>query len=243
MASVPTTRSKRTLVLLPGFDGTGSLFTPLRKALDPSIRTEVISYSTDRSQDYDELCSQVLRELPKTPHVIVAESFSGPVALKAVTHRPKGLQALVLSTSFAVNPRPWISLPVRNLLGPWFFRIRPPIWTIRALLAGADASAELCKAVRDTVKTVSPQVLAFRFREVLRADATADLLQCPVPIFYLCGTRDRLLGKGAVRSLSAARPDATIINVQGPHLLLQTAPDVCAAHIETVVTGLDWHDG
>jgi pimeloyl-ACP methyl ester carboxylesterase len=211
--------------------------------LDPTFQTQVVAYPADRPLGYDELCAGVLGELPKSPHVLVAESFSGPVALKVAARAPQGLKAVVLSASFAGNPLPRLSWAARRLIGPWFFRLPLPNPVIRAFLAGSDASAELCQAIRDALKNVDPKVLVYRLREVMGANAREDLRRCPVPIFYLRGTRDRLLGKAAARAIAAARPDVTIIDVPGPHLLLQAAPDLCAAQIEAVVSEIDWDDG
>jgi pimeloyl-[acyl-carrier protein] methyl ester esterase len=230
----------RTLILLPGLDGTGRLFTPLQKALDPNFQTLVFSYPPDDQLGYDGLCSKVERELPETPYVIVAESISGPIALEIASRKPPGLQALVLSASFAENPRPWLSFLLGGLLGAWCFRLQIPTWTIRALLAGPDAPAELCRAIQDAVKLVNPAVMAFRLREVIKSDAAEALRNCPVPIFYLNGTKDRLLGKGALNRLSTSRQDMTVIDVPGPHMLLQAAPDICAHHIKIMVDGLNW---
>jgi pimeloyl-ACP methyl ester carboxylesterase len=241
MEPAHTKHPSKTLVLLPGFDGTGRLFGPLRRVLEPNFQTKVVSYPVDYPKSYDELCSQVERELPKTAYVIVAESFSGPIALMVAARKPQGLRALVLSATFATNPRPWLSVLLSRLLSPWCFRLPLPTWTIRTLMAGAEAPIELCRAIQAAVRIANPMVMAFRLREVMRSDATEALLKCSVPIFYLNGTRDRLLGKRALRSLSAARPDLTIINVPGPHMLLQAAPDTCARHIEAAVEDLNWH--
>ncbi len=232
--------SSKTLILLPGLDGTGRLFTPLQNALGPDIQTIVISYPSDEPLDYDSLCSKVESELPKTPYAIVAESFSGPIALDIAVRNPRGLQALVLSTSFAANPRPWLSYLLSGFIGAWCFRPQVPIWMIRALMAGADAPAELCRAIQDTVKIVNPEVMALRLREVITLDATASLRNCPVPIYYLNGTKDRLLGKGVLDGLTSIRQDLTVIDVPGPHMLLQAAPDICAHHIKAVIKGLNW---
>ena len=107
-------------------------------------------------------------------------------------------------------------------------------------MAGADAPAKLCDAIQDTVKIVNPEVMALRLHEVIRWDATAALRNCPVPIFCLNGTKDRLLGKGALKLLSASKNNMTVIDVPGPHMLLQAAPDVCAHYIKAAVDGLDW---
>ena len=70
-----------TLVLLPGMDGTGELFAPLLNALNPGLRTTVVSYA-DRPATYAEHESVALAELPKDrPFAILGESFSGPIAV------------------------------------------------------------------------------------------------------------------------------------------------------------------
>jgi pimeloyl-ACP methyl ester carboxylesterase len=235
-----TMLSGKTLILLPGLDGTGRLFAPLQKALEPDIQTIVFSYPTDEPLDYQTLVSNVERDLPKTSYVIVAESFSGPIALEIAAHKPQGLQGLILSTSFAANPRPWLSLLIRRFIGPWCFRTQIPTWAIRALMTGADAPADLCSTIQDAIKTVSPQVLALRLREVINVNSSGALRNCSVPIFYFNGNEDRLLGKGPLALLSTLRPDMRVIDVPGPHLLLQTAPDICARHIKSIADGLDW---
>ncbi|MCG8544073.1 MAG: lysophospholipase [Alphaproteobacteria bacterium] len=215
------------------------MFDGLQKALNPNIQTTTIAYPIDEPLCYDALSTQVLRELPQAPHVLVAESFSGPVALKVAARGPEGLKALILSASFAASPYPGLAALLSPVLGPWCFRARIPDWAIRTFLAGADASNELCAVVRNTATTVSPNVMAYRLQEVMKCDATADLRTCPVPIFYLHATKDRLLGRRVLRTLLRARPDVTVINVDGPHMLLQTEPDVCAQHIKATVDGLD----
>lgn len=196
-----TMASSRTIVLLPGLDGTGHLFAPIQKTLEPDFQTLVFSYPTDELLAYDALVSNVQRDLPKTPFVIVAESFSGPIALKVAVRKPQGLQALVLSTSFAANPRPWLSFLFSSFIGAWCFRPQMPAWMIRSLMAGPDAPPELCRAIQASVKAVTPQVMAARLHQVVREDATAALQNCPVPIFYLNGTKDRLLGNNALNPL------------------------------------------
>ena len=43
------------LVLLPGMDGTGTLYEPLRAALAPSVDFHIVRYPTDQVQGYSEL--------------------------------------------------------------------------------------------------------------------------------------------------------------------------------------------
>lgn len=62
------------LVLLPGFDGTGELFWPLRAALGEDVASATVRYDAERS--LDEYIDSVARILPHENAVLVAESFS-----------------------------------------------------------------------------------------------------------------------------------------------------------------------
>ncbi len=71
-------------VLLPGMDGTGLLFTPLLSALPIGVDPIVVSYPADRAASPEELLRIVLAHLPgEGAYVLIAESFSGPLALRA----------------------------------------------------------------------------------------------------------------------------------------------------------------
>ena len=41
---------------------------------------------------------------------------------------------------------------------------------------------------------------------------------------YLAGGRDRLVWKSGVRTIQVLKPDAAIVQLDAPHLLLQTKP-------------------
>lgn len=73
------------LVLLPGMDGTGILFLPLLQCLTPFVEVQIISYPADSCLDYAQLYQQVEKELPNEPYALLAESFSGPIAIKIIS--------------------------------------------------------------------------------------------------------------------------------------------------------------
>ena len=85
------------LVLLPGLDGTGKLFSEILKALEGRVATLIVDYPKDVSLGYDEL--EVLKvrcaALPDDrPFVLLGESFSGPLAIRIAAHPPPGLCGL-----------------------------------------------------------------------------------------------------------------------------------------------------
>ena len=72
------------IVLLPGLDGTGTLFRPLLAHLPSPLRPIVVAYPGNEKLGYDALRQRVMAALPtEEPFVILGESFSGPLALMA----------------------------------------------------------------------------------------------------------------------------------------------------------------
>src|SRR5262245_41048704 len=71
-----------TLVLLPGLDGTGKLFGPFVERAHATFDVKVVEYPADERLGYPELEALVGRGLPTSgPFFLVAESFSGPIAI------------------------------------------------------------------------------------------------------------------------------------------------------------------
>jgi len=81
-----------TLLLLPGMDGTGELFADFITLLPSWIEPCVVSYPRDRRLSYDQLLPILKSALPSDePFVILAESFSTPLAVMFAAETPKGL--------------------------------------------------------------------------------------------------------------------------------------------------------
>jgi pimeloyl-ACP methyl ester carboxylesterase len=89
------------LVLLPGLDGTGELFAPLLQALGEDITTSVVRYGAELT--FDEYVESAGKALPEQC-VLIAESFSGPVAIAVAARHPGKIRCLVLCATFAVSP-------------------------------------------------------------------------------------------------------------------------------------------
>lgn len=104
---MPETTAVNTVVLLPGMDGSGELFTPFVEALGPSIDARVLRYPADQPLGYAALTARVREALPADrPYVLLAESFSGPIGVEIAAQAPPGMMGLVLCSTFARNPRP-----------------------------------------------------------------------------------------------------------------------------------------
>jgi len=210
-------------------DGTGCLFEPFVEVASREFSTIVVRYP--HLSTYDELLPLVSHVFSKVhgPCVLVAESFSGPLAARLVKSAPDDLSALVLCASFVRSPVP---VPRRFgwLIRPSMFSLTPKSARARMLL-GDEPSANLEEALNDSLASVPASVLAGRARQILRCDETESLAEYQGPLVYLRATRDRLVGPGAAELVRFANPRAIVREIDGPHLLLQTRPKECFSAI------------
>ncbi len=79
------------LALLPGMDGTGTMFSILSRVLPPRFEPRVIDYPARETLSYDALLARIEARLPTDqPYAVVAESFSEPLAIRLAAAKPKG---------------------------------------------------------------------------------------------------------------------------------------------------------
>ena len=223
-----------TLVLLPGMDGTGELFEPFVTALGPRIRTVVIRYPRSVSLGYEELLAFVRNELPVDDEfVILGESFSGPIAVLLAAQAPANLRGLILCASFLRCPLPWPSLlkPLSHLLR--FDVIPAPVLSIPLL--GPFGTPEARHLLAKALSTVHASVLRSRIRSVITVDVREEATSVSVPCLLLQASKDWLVPKRAANVIHELIPKLHVIEVSGPHMLLQISPAACAAAIKAFI--------
>ncbi|MFK7960865.1 MAG: alpha/beta fold hydrolase [Phycisphaerales bacterium] len=218
-------------VLLPGMDGTGALFDRFVRELPSNARPSIVSYPDDPSAGYDELTDHVAARLRSVgPSVLVAESFSGPIAIRVARRHPDLAQHVVLAASFLRNPMPRGMRSLLRCVPRTTFRVPLPRPALRFALCGRGAPARLVADVSAAIRSVSPDTLAARCRAIARVDVTADARQLQTPVLSLLAGQDRLLGRRGAQQIRLAIPHAMAHGIDGPHLLLQTrAADAATA--------------
>jgi hypothetical protein len=93
------------IVLVPGMDGTGILFKAFARCVPDGIDVKVVPYPEDKYLTYEQLAERVMGLVPSNaPYVIIAESYSGPVASFLAAHPVGNLQAVVFVSSFVSSP-------------------------------------------------------------------------------------------------------------------------------------------
>ncbi len=215
-------------LLLPGIDGSGRLFAPLLAAGPRGFAPRVVALPADEPRGYDQYLDLLLEALPRRGSFgLLAESFSGPLAVRIAAARPRGLAAVALVATFLHRPlSPWLA-PLSPLIGQALFAAPLLPQSVRFLLAGADAPDALVAEIRAAAGAVPSAVMARRARQALEVDVRALLSTTTVPLLYLGPTGDRLLRTDVIDDVLAARPDAETALLDGPHTLLQARPHAC----------------
>jgi pimeloyl-ACP methyl ester carboxylesterase len=218
------------LVLLPGLDGTGKLFSELVKCLGSSVDSLIVAYPKDQPMGYDELEALVWAALPRNqPFVLLGESFSGPIAIRIAARSPAGLVAVVLCGTFAKNPFPWLwwarplaaYLPLKSL----------PRWVRAPLMWGSTSPQRAPAQMERAMAGVSPAVIRRRIAALLAVDESAALGAIRLPTLVLRARRDRVISRAATQWILKILPRTRLVEIDGPHLLLQTRPAECAAAV------------
>lgn len=111
--------SNQHLVLMPGLDGTGLSFEPLLPFLPADAKITIIRYPTDKLLSFEETVECAAEQIPAgNPPVVIAESFSGPVAIQMIGSGRVQAKALILCATFAKSPRPIVWRIMRFLRLP-----------------------------------------------------------------------------------------------------------------------------
>lgn len=220
-------------------DGTGELFADFITAVFGEFETKIVRYSTDICQPYSELAPLIRAAVPAdAPFVLLAESFSTPLAIHYASTKPLNLRGLVLCAGFASAPvRGWRRFVV-SILAPIAFRFTFPDFVCKLFLVGPDAPASLVAAVRSAVSSVRPDVLSARLRALLTCDFRVELAQANLPILYIQAEQDRLVDASCLGEILRTKPETSVVAIPGPHLLLQREPVQTARIVAGFVANL-----
>ncbi|MGC2029754.1 MAG: alpha/beta fold hydrolase [Steroidobacteraceae bacterium] len=219
-----------TLVLLPGLDGTGKLFSELVRALDSDLDPQIVPYPVDQPLGYAELEALVRAALPADRRfVVLGESFSGPIAIRIGADPPAGLAGVILCGTFAKNPYPLLGWAPS--LAAWFPLKSLPRWLRAPLMWGSLAADRAPAQLNRAMAAVSADVIRHRIAALLAVDASAALARVRLPILVLQAAHDLVIPRPATQSILKTAPHAQLVEIDGPHLLLQTRPEECAAAV------------
>ena len=216
------------LVLMPGLDGTGKSFEPILPYLNRGQKRTIVSYPPDRILSFEKTVEHAASQIPEgVLPVIIAESFSGPVAVRMIASGRIAARALVLCATFARPPHPVLWRIARGLRLPALIRPEMPKLFFRFVIGDdqwIDALMPLWKKVH---KGVEPRVMAHRLSLINETDVTRDLTKLTLPCCYLKATHDRIVPASCLDDYRRGIPHLRVVEMDAPHFILQARPQAC----------------
>jgi pimeloyl-ACP methyl ester carboxylesterase len=220
------------LVLVPGMDGTGSLFYRQVPLLAKRFRVATYRLRDDAPEMatlVDDL-SQVARTAAPTGGqvVVVGESFGGAVALSFALANPQLVQALVVLNSFPrFLPQGRLALAIHALgVMPW--EAMPLIRRLTAfrLHSRYTHRAEIRRFMELTQETSREGYIA-RLRILQSYDVRDRLGELAMPVLFLASERDHLVpAVREARAMASRVTQATVRVLAGHGHICLIAPNL-----------------
>lgn len=213
------------IVLLPGLDGTGQLFDALLPYLsNQSVR--IIPLPNSGDQSYEFLTAYVKHELPKDDFILVAESFSGPIGAMLSCTNIENLKGVIFVATFLSPPRKLLLnifqfLPIKQLS-----KIPMASIILRYFMLGGNASKDSVKMFQQVVDSVPAAVLRRRMASIIAFSMKTENIL--IPTVYIRAESDKLVPSAKSKEFERHFENIAIMDVAGPHFILQANPNECA---------------
>lgn len=226
------TQVQRIPLLLPGMHGTDALWQRFTTAWSGPVR--MVSYRCDPDAtlgDYaDQVESIVLGAGLHAGGVdLIAESFSGPVALAIVERQRIAVRRLVLIASFATIPHPWLLRAMARMPHAALSLLLGSRMGVASVMANGVAHGGLRNEIMSAVQSIPPMVIASRLRVL--AEARVPGVRCACPVLALQAADDRLVSARGMDSVRQSCAQLRVVRLAGPHLLAQASAEACAQEI------------
>ena len=210
------------IYLLPGLDGTGELFYPLLSALSEETQSVIVRYQDEVL--FEEYLETVTALIPDKDVILVAESFSGPIALALIARNPSRFKFVILSATFAISPFHEILGITKYLPSFVFGPYRKNKAMINTFCLNGCSNDDLATKTLSVVRSLPASTTKSRLELLAGIDMRPVLSQITIPILYLRALHDRLVSPRLSQQLIDGLPNVVVQPIDGPHMLLQANP-------------------
>ncbi len=225
------------LLLLPGLDGSGLLFGDFVGSLPEHLPAVEIAYppSLGVFEDYVRVARNSIAAAGEDL-VVVAESFSGPIAIDLLRDPPGNVKALVLVATFAQAPSRLLLALAAKMPGTVLQALAGPALDWLCLNGNTDEG--LAKRTREVVQSLPPDLISARLKilRMLPTDLSLVLATSTVPVLLIKPRHDRLVSEKYFAEIEQCNPAVASMTIDGPHFLLQCCPRQCAEAIVDFIT-------
>lgn len=219
------------VLLLPGMDGTGTLFKPLLDLIPNYYEVEVVSLIQEVDISYEYQAETILKQIEKDV-VIVAESYSGVIALEMLKKGSPFIKHVIFMASF-IAPPSLLSKFGRVVPSFVFSFTQKNNSVIHRFLFGRYGSDDLCRLFDSVMEKVDAKLLTFRLGQIATLKKQNQQLNCPCTLIQ--ARQDNLVSYRTVNAFKAVFNNLDLSVVEGTHFLIQTNPYECWQLIEAVI--------
>jgi len=219
-------------------DGTGISFEPLGEVLPQDVNIQVIRYPTDKSLSFEETvqCAKDQIQSDQKDVIVLAESFSGPVAIALVGSGQLKAKCLILCSTFARSPRPVLLKLLNYLPLELLIRLPFPRVVFKHVIEGGEEATDLLLTMWQRVKAlVSAKVLVHRLKVISQVDVCGFLPKLTIPCLYIQATSDRSVPTSSLFDFIESVSDLRVKRIRGPHFILQAQPQASLSAIRNFV--------
>ena len=227
---------KNSLYLLPGFHGSPLLFDPLIACLSGEIEAHPLGFESATS--LTEHIDKVSPTLPVAGSFLLAESFSGLIALGLMASNPTRFKGAILSCTFARSPMQAFAAVGKQLPELAYRQTLLKRSILRHFCLNGTRNDALLQTVLDAISEVPPTVIKNRIKVLAETDLRSRLKHITTPVLCIAAAADRVVPRRRVIELQSLLPNARLVVLEGPHLILQTQPKEAAAAISNFVNSV-----
>lgn len=237
--SLQLAKSPHHLVLIPGLDGTGTLFESFVEALPPGVDTTIVSFPHDKAIYDRDLFASIRNVIPwNRDFIVLGESSSGPIAMRFASAQRENVRAVILVSSFVSNPIDSNSKWATTFLSkPWYEK-PPTAASVRKHLLGKNAPDTIVTKTVNALRSPWPEVLGHRIEVMKKIDARDALRTWDKPALYLQAEDDQFIPKSSLDEIRQLNRRVQVVSVPGPHLLLQVNPHGAVEAMRPFLDGL-----
>lgn len=216
-------------VFLPGLDGTGLSYGPLGEKMPENVRVTVVSYPTDKKLSYTELVQCAYDRLPQNkPFILVAESFSGPIAITLARSFFLRIKGIVFCATFMKYDRPFLLQTAKYAPLSLLLRRFAPDFVLSFLCGDRAFLERLTPLFRQIKELVGPEVIAHRIRMLNDIDVTDEAKKLTIPCCYIQAAEDRVVPSKCLIPFTKHFPNLVVKRMEAPHAILQAKPEECS---------------
>jgi len=207
------------IILLPGLHGSIALFDTFVTLAPSWARCRPIPLPAQSNQNFLALAEAIACPVQAVQRpVLLAESYSSLVAVHLTQLLGPDISLLVLCNPLLDGP----SVVSPDLAATLVASPLLPSWCAAYMMADGNRSVG-CAMLRE-VRQMPRQLLSDRIRVAAAARSAGTLSSLSVPLLALIGRRDRLLSPSRARAALSLARDRSVIDIDAPHLIVQTHP-------------------